>query len=74
MKPRLRADLAGKRMVSGVSVSVASGILLSCCGEPINRNSVLEGFKANMLSDIQFEMDIGIQLGGKLKHFGIHRV
>ena len=57
MKPRLRADLAEERMVSGVSVNVVSGILLSCCGEPINRNSVLEGFKANMLSDIQFEMD-----------------
>ena len=52
MKQTLRADLAGERTVSGVSVRDVSVILLSCCGEPINRKSVLEGLMANLFSDI----------------------
>ena len=53
MKPRLRADLAGLRVVSGVRARDISAILASCCRVPISRNSVLDGLRASKFGDIQ---------------------
>jgi hypothetical protein len=36
---------------------VGFSILLSCCGSPIKRNSVLEGLRARRLADIHDEID-----------------
>ena len=54
MNPRFRADLAGVRMVSGVSAREMLAILFSCCGVPRRRNSVLDRLRANKFGDIQF--------------------
>ena len=57
MNPRLRAEWVGERTVSGVSANVVLDVLMSCFGDPISRNSVLEGLRASMFKDIQFEID-----------------
>ena len=58
MKPRLRAEETGLRMVSGEMVSVGFEILDSCTEIPISKNSVFDGFreKSLMTSRMRFRL------------------
>ena len=56
MKPRLRAEVTGLRTRLGEMRRVGLLILASCTGRPINKNSVLEGFREKTLEDIQVDM------------------
>ena len=54
-KPRLRAEVAGSRTVSGWMTSNGFLILISCCGSPMGSNSVLEELSDSELDDIHDE-------------------
>ena len=56
MKPRLRAEVTGLRMVSEEMVRVGFEILESCTGRPISKNSVFDGLRERKLDDIQDEI------------------
>ena len=56
MKPRLRAEETGLRMVSEERVRVGFEILESCTGRPISKNSVFDGLRERKFDDIQDEI------------------
>jgi len=58
MKPRLRAEVTGLRMVSEEMVRVGFEILESCTGRPISKNSVFDGLRERKLDDIQDEISV----------------
>ena len=56
MKPRFRAEVQGGKEGAGGRVRRGLGILESCMGNPINRNSVLVGLRVKRLEVIQEEI------------------
>ena len=56
IKPRFRAEVEGAISLSGESGRTGFEILESCLGRPINKNSVLEGFRVRRLANIQSEI------------------